>query len=62
MPKKYQLRKTIEDDVTANTHYEAFLLFQERQKAGYYSVRQEDVEFIEEVSETPTSTSEEGQT
>ena len=51
---RYRLSITIEDEVVAPTHYEAFLKFRERSQTGYYGPRHEDVEFIEEVEETPT--------
>ena len=55
---RYRLSMTIEDEVVAPTHYEAFLKLRERIKEGFYGPRQEDVEFIEEVEETPLSTPE----
>jgi len=53
---KYRISKPIEDEVIAPTHYEAFLVFRERYAAGYYGPEQKDVEFVEEVTETETST------
>lgn len=55
----YRLSMTIEDEVVAPTHYEAFLKFRERFKEGFYGPDQEDVEFVEEVEESSTSTPEE---
>jgi hypothetical protein len=59
---RYRLARTIEDEVTALTHYEAYLLFRKRMAEGYYGIHKEDVEFVEEVVETPTSTSAESPT
>lgn len=57
--RKYILRKEIEDETEAPTHFEAFVKFRDRCNSGYYNIRQEDVEDAGEVEETPTSTPEE---
>lgn len=59
---KYILRKTIDDEIEAPTHYEAFLELRKRQAEGYYNIRQEDIEFDREVEESSTSTPEDEQT
>lgn len=53
---KYRLSITIEDEVIAETHYEAYLKFRDRWTCGFYSPRQQDVEFIEEVPSAEETT------
>ncbi|MBA7569806.1 hypothetical protein ES708_11547 [subsurface metagenome] len=56
---RYRLVMTIEDEAEGRTPYEAFLTFRDRFKAGFYGPPREDIEFVEEVEEPPTSTPEE---
>lgn len=53
---RYRLSLTIEDEAEARTPYEAFLTFRDRFKEGFYGPPRENVEFIEEVEESSTST------
>ena len=49
--KRYRLTLSIEDETEAETHKEAWEVFSERVKKGYYGPTKGDVEFIEEITE-----------
>ena len=52
---KFRIFKTIEDEVTADSFYAAFLEFRDRMSMGYYGFVQADVELIGEVTEEEAS-------
>ena len=57
--RRYRVTLTIEDEIEAATHEEAWVKFSERVKRGYYGPTKEDVEFIEEVEVAEYSKTEE---
>lgn len=55
----YRLTLSIDDEIQAETHEEAWGKFQERVKSGYYGPTKENVDFLEEVRVEEAVTSEE---
>ena len=55
----YRLFMTIEEELEAETHEEAWVKFRERVREGYYGPTRDDIEFVGTVREEETPIKEE---